>query len=97
MYALSMLGPESRPGISRCCTLSWRKEIWSQTGFVIIGVLQGNLFCRLRRPIPPASYKGALIHAYGNTVLGGYGFAEPREAHRRVLDQRELTAEILSL
>ena len=44
-----------------------------------------------------ASYKGSLFHADGNIVLGGYGFAKPDEALRRALDQRELTAEILSL
>lgn len=44
-----------------------------------------------------ASCEGIIFHACGNIVLGGCGLTKPREAHRRALDQQELTAEILSL
>jgi len=44
-----------------------------------------------------ASYQGVLFHAEGNIVSGWHGSVRRCEAHRRALDQRELTAEILSL
>jgi hypothetical protein len=65
--------------------------------FVTIAVAQGHLFWLMGELIFFASYKGLLFHAYGNIVLGGYGFTKPRKARHRVLAQRELTAEILSL
>jgi hypothetical protein len=43
------------------------------------------------------SYQSVLFHADGNIVLRGYGFTKPRKARHRVLAQRELTAETLSL
>ena len=64
---------------------------------VTLDFLQGHPFWLLGELVFSASYKGALPPAYGNIVLGGFGFAKPRESHHRILDQRGLTAEILSL
>ena len=62
-----------------------------------IAVVLEHLFWLMGELNLLVSYQDVLFHADGNIVLGGYGFTKPREAHRRVLDQRELTAEILSL
>lgn len=60
-------------------------------------LLQSNLFWLLGELKVFTSCEGLLFHAYGVFVGRENGFAKPPEALRRVMDQRELTAEILSL
>ena len=64
---------------------------------VTTSIVQGYLFWLTGELIFFTFHKGVLFHAYGKIVLEGHGFATPRESPRGFLDQRELTAGILSL
>lgn len=63
----------------------------------VLSFLEGYLFGLIGELNFSSSVNASIFMPVANIVSGPYGFAKPHEACGRVLDQRELTTEILSL